>query len=370
MEIKMKKQKFITAIILLLISFAMICMNLVACRKPYESINNAETIQNKKESTENKDTICQTKCSDPVSVTETTEPMTTKPTSELRVLDYNRIAPSDITIYEFNVSNDNNNSIFYHSSDIDLSLKTSTVPELKENELVYNIMGTSLTSRYGSTFSTPYYNGIGNYYSGVTDSGVEFVMAVNSETGKLHDFYYRSRLENGYDVSVLDDFDKPILTETECQKIAEKFFYNEMKAIGNYHITVQHRAIPEYANGIYVIKFERTVDNMKTDEYVSFDITERGRIISLYTNMFGSMDGIIIPDYDEAKVIDAVEYKLSNIYQKVIQTHTVSYEIADMRLTRLQDGKLYLKYQLEIMISTSDGDFFAYDHTNLLVCIN
>ena len=86
--------------------------------------------------------------------------------------------------------------------------------------------------------------------------------------------------------------------------------------------------------------------------------------------MFGSMDGIIIPDYDEAKVIDAVEYKLSNIYQKIIQTHTVSYEIADMRLTRLQDGKLYLKYQLEIMISTSDGDFFAYDHTNLLVCIN
>jgi hypothetical protein len=371
-EIEMKKKKLVAKTIFVLIGFVMVCMHIVACYKPHEPTHSAETTQNETESTENKDSICQTECSDSVFITETSEisenseiPETSETSeyvtnefpTEPRVLDYNRITPSDIAIYEIDV-------------DIDLSLSSSVVPELIESELVYDIMGTSLTGTYGRTHSSPYYNGTGHYYGGITDSGVEFVIAINSETGNLHDFYYRSGLKNGYDVSVLEDLDKPILTESECQKIAEKFFYNEMNAKGNYHVTVEHRDIPEFANGLYEIKFVRTVDHIKTDEYVWFEITERGRIISVYTKALGSMDNIMIPDYDEEEVINAVEYKLSNMYQRFIQTHTVSYEIADRRLTRLQDGKLYLQYQLEITIFTSEGEPFAYDHAELLVCIN
>ena len=87
----------------------------------------------------------------------------------------------------------------------------------------------------------------------------------------------------------------------------------------------------------------------------------------------GNMDGVSLPsDYDEAEINKAVEQKLAAIYAPVLETTPCTYSVYDVRLLRLEDGKLYLKYTMDVRIHTKAHEHVGgrLDRTYLLVALN
>ena len=85
---------------------------------------------------------------------------------------------------------------------------------------------------------------------------------------------------------------------------------------------------------------------------------------------FGAFDDVTSADYDEEKVLMAIEHRLANIYSDVIKTKIIYYRYTEpLPLTRLSDGRLYLKYHFYLDIYTGKGSKVFEEHTNLLVCI-
>ena len=84
------------------------------------------------------------------------------------------------------------------------------------------------------------------------------------------------------------------------------------------------------------------------------------------------MDGVSLPTYDEEEVMKAVEHKLAMIYAPLMESFTCSYVVNSIRLTRPQDGNLYLKYDVSVYWQPDPEDDLsrAHDLTNLLVPLN
>ena len=249
-----------------------------------------------------------------------------------------------------------------HTDEIDLQLNTFTVKEIPASykSVVFQIGDLTMTATYEQSMSSRYYQDSHDCYEGVTDDGKTFVARFQAETRKLSFFKYRLYQET--------QLDMPILSEQECKAIAEDFFFRDMGASGEYEMEVEYRAIPSFSNGAYLFKFRRIVDEIATEEYAEVHVAERGRIIYYNAQMWGTMDSVRIPTYNEAEIRADIEHKLVDIYEAVMQQYTCTYEILWVRLTRLyEDGQLYLVYSIHVHMYPPDGDYHFTEGTTLLV---
>ena len=319
--------------------------------------------------TETTDTIPETEPS------ETTVNPSAPPDDMILLGDVAEVPPS-MAVYECEVENDGVGSAFHHVEEIDLYQRTSlTKSELAQSVLSRPFLDAGTEATYTSSNNTVYYNENTDRYDGSAPYGATYRIEINSNTQKLYSFryeYQRVIKIDGryYESTVLDDLDLPPLTEEECTKIAETVFYKEMGAVGDYTMSVRYHPVPEFANGYYLYTFTRRVGGAKTNELVFIKITDKGRIYEISSYAFGSFDNVTLPEYDEEKAFEAVEYKLADIYEDVLGTKSLYYKADPPVLVRLSDGKIYLKYPLDVQIYTSEGKLFAHDRTNLLVCIS
>ena len=310
----------------------------------------------------------------------TTEPIeeTFTPPADMTLLgDIAQVPPSTV-VYEFHGDNDCTSSLFHHTEDIHVNRTTSqTKAELEGAKVTADAaspyLGVAATGTYTDSKSQMYYAEDYDCYSATTESGNKYGFSINSNTGKLVEFSYQHepvKIDGQwYDNAVLDDLDKPFLTQEECTKIVEGLFYKGMGATGTYTMTVRYRPDPSLVHGFYSYRFTRTVDGKETNEDTFIYITDRGRIILISAIHFGSFDNADLPDYNEEELTAAVEYKLAKIYKDVLDTHSLYYNVESSKLARLNDGKFYLEYQLEVYMITEQGTSSAHDHVNLLVCI-
>jgi hypothetical protein len=218
-----------------------------------------------------------------------------------------------------------------------------------------------LTAQYEETLSSAYYQDSHDCYAGTTESGERFVARFHTESRQLTFFKYSSYEER--------ELSKPILTESECRAIAEKFLFEDMNVSGEYETKVTYQEIPEFANGVYICRFQRVVDQIETDEYAEAHVAERGRVILYRAHMLGAMDGIR-PAYQEEEIRSSIEHKLADIYASVMAEYTCTYEITDMRLTRLyEDGQLYLACSVNVYVYRSGGEFDYTESPYLFVSL-
>ncbi len=246
----------------------------------------------------------------------------------------------------------------YHTSDIDLSWQDDSMYQPEKNEVSYQFGDVMFNGIYSHRTESPYYQDDELHYTMENPNvpGIEEI-SISPDTGRLVKYISASYKEN--------EADGPILSEDECRAIAEKFMYRVLAVSGSYELVST-----DFSYGNYLFTFYRYIGNMKTAERISVRIGQRGRLLSFNSDMLGGMDGISVPDYDEEEVMAAVEHKVSNIYRSVIEKYTCTYEIGDVLLTRLQDGKFYLKYLANIyMVINDEGDFFS-DAASLLIDIN
>jgi hypothetical protein len=250
-----------------------------------------------------------------------------------------------------------------HSAEIDLKLNTTEVKSIQpaHQTVTFQIGNETLTAQYEETLSSAYYQDSHDCYAGTTESGERFVARFHTESRQLTFFKYSSYEER--------ELSKPILTESECRVIAEKFLFEDMNVSGEYETKVTYQEIPEFANGVYICRFQRVVDQIETDEYAEVHVAERGRVILYRAHMLGAMDGIR-PAYQEEEIRSSIEHKLADIYASVMAEYTCTYEITDMRLTRLyEDGQLYLACSVNVYVYRSGGEFDYTESPYLFVSL-
>ena len=242
------------------------------------------------------------------------------------------------------------------SHDIDLSVYTDSAFKPNEETVTFRIGDMVITGTYGYRTVSPFYRDSALIYTMQTGEGKQVRIDVSQDTGKLVRYVADNYRET--------EADGPILTEDACRAIAEKFISEVLAVTGVYELTeVDHEGDD------YLFTYYRYIDQVKTRERISVRIGERGRLLSFTSDMLGSMDGVDLPDYDEAEILAAVEHKLACIYESEIENSGCSYEIENVYVTRLQDGKLYLMYRIGVRMAHEDG--FVIPRTkSLLVCID
>ena len=124
---------------------------------------------------------------------------------------------------------------------------------------------------------------------------------------------------------------------------------------------------PETDCGYYSLEFWRYLGEQKTSEYIWVTIGERGHIICVSANMLGSMNDVTVPAYDENEIQLAVERKLDAIYGEIADEYSYTYEVMNSLLTRLKDGKLYLRYEIISKLYHKENGSVLRDPTVLLI---
>ena len=257
------------------------------------------------------------------------------------------------------------NSQMKHTSDLELkSTRDSKRNELGKN-ISYLLNDIKMTGDYEYSIVSPYYKDNSTVYAGTTADGKDVQFGFSDHTGKLTRFRYPLYKET--------DLTRPIYTEEQCESIAKEFIQMVADASAIYEIEeTVYRDNESYGGGSYEFVFTRMIDDMKSDETLNVRVTVRGRVIYYVATMLDSMKDQRKPVYDEVKAMEAIELKMADIYSPMENTHTYTYEIVDVRLTKLEDGQVYLRYKIKADIVRTDiEDQLGFiDHTELFIRIS
>lgn len=377
----MNMNKFIRVLIIC-INVACMLM-LVSCqeaKEPGTSTQAEETMPSENESTETVDSDTET---DPTTQpdtdtdTDTLDPEETtsqepETVEEKELLLDPGYTPS-ISILEFGYDSSLSGNIgANHVNEIELEYfreeaDTSTPPTNTNPTVQISMNGEDLEATYVCITSTPYYGDQYYRYMGTDQSGVQALVRFHVASGRL-------ALFNNYPVKVVQEEEAlPPLTEKECEEIARNLVFDVARLPGEYEMEVKYESYSSSKTAWYTFMFTRMVDGMETEEYARVFMTDRGRILVYRAERVGNMDGVSLPsDYDEAEINKAVEQKLAAIYAPVLETTPCSYSVYDVRLLRLEDGKLYLKYTMDVRIHFKSHEDVGglLDRTYLLVALN
>lgn len=263
-------------------------------------------------------------------------------------------------VYEVNANTDSENPLANHTNDINLSAYTDTAFSPSSQTVIRQVNGKTIEGVYQNRIVSPYYQNNSLVYEMKTDNSPTVRIDISQETGNVVRYVSGSYREaNG-----------AILTETECLSIAEKVIAEVSDNPDSFVLTSKEYTYDkETERGRYLFSFNRYIGQMKTDEWIYVRVGEKGTVFSFVSNMLGNMDDVVVPNYHEKDVMAAVEYKIANIFKPYLDKYTCTYEIDDVCLTKLQDGKLYLKY-LIIIGRRLDDSFTIHDSIQLLVCIS
>ncbi len=248
-----------------------------------------------------------------------------------------------------------------------MELKTTrmTNNSLLDSKKTYDVKGIVVTGTYAYSSDSSYYQNDRIDYAGTTETGDQVEFGFCTDTGKLTKFRYPLYKET--------DLTRPIHTEAECETIAKEFLQGLVDPSATYEIEeTVYRDNESYGGGSYEFVFMRMIDNIKTDETIHVRVTVRGRVVYYLANMLDSMNLQSKLTYDEEGVTKAIQEKMADIYRPMADTHSYSYIIVDARFTRLEDGHIHLRYEIEADIYRTDikDDLGFVDYTELLIRID
>ena len=270
-----------------------------------------------------------------------------------------------VQVYEIYNQDCLTHTLAQHTSDFDLIVRQVELDGITPERITHTIGQTVLSGEYYESIVSPYYLGDGTLYAGVTEEGQDVIFGFNNETGQLISYRFPFYTEK--------DLTRPIYTQEECEAIARQFVSSHVDSDDEYEIEkVVYREFESYGGGCYKFHFTRMVDGMKSEEQLEVTITARGRFVYYCGRMLGSMDGQSKPEIDEAVIADAIRNKMASIYSTMTDQYEYSYEIEDLRLTRLESGQLYLRYQIKTSLIPRDGIDLPgiSDYTQLLIPVD
>ena len=281
-----------------------------------------------------------------------TEPITTPTSAESATVPTPPPLPApSIPVYEGNDGlYDCNTSIGDHSNLINLMYDTEPKYTPSDTVKTVSVNGETWTVYYGGRIIYPYYNQDLLEYGMIetcpdTGKDLRTFAWFSTDTGKLIKFAHFYRSFTGLSV----------LSKEECMSIAENYLHESLNISGDYRLTSEEYTYnKENSNGRYQLLYRRFVGGIETMETVSVGIDHFGRIIAFNAFMLDSMNGVELPEYDEAEVMAALEYKIADVYKNE-DNYSYSYRIKDPWLTRLKDGQLYLRYCVDVTLETLDG---------------
>ena len=241
-----------------------------------------------------------------------------------------------------------------HDDEIDMRVvKDETFKPASETRIC-QIGESTIHATYSYRVQSPYYHDTVLAYTAKAEDGGEILIQYSQDSGKLLRYATPANFE---------DAGENALTEEECIARAKQVLM-ELNENGDLFQLTESRSRKYY----YSFTFYRFIGQLRTDEYVIIYINKNGDFEAYMANMLGSMDGIVVPDYDEQEIRKAIEFKLSEIYQPVMEKYSCTYAIDEVRLTRLNNGKLYLEYSINVYGAFTEGTRH-FDAVRLLICI-
>jgi hypothetical protein len=243
-----------------------------------------------------------------------------------------------------------------HDDEIDMSLVKDETSKPESETRICQIGESTIHATYSYRVQSPYYHDSVLAYTAKAEDGSKILIEYSQDSGKLMRYvpggHYEHTEENA-------------LTEEECIARAKQILM-ELNENGDLFQLITSSPQENY----YIFTFYRFIGQLRTNEYVIIFINKNGDLRAYMGQMLGSMDGIVVPDYDEQEIRKAIEFKLSEIYQPVLEKYSCMYVIDDddVYLTRLRNGKLYLDYTIHVYGDFTEGTRYL-DGVRLLICI-
>lgn len=250
-----------------------------------------------------------------------------------------------------------------HKDEYDLSVH-SYVEELSNKNTSVSFGQHTFIGTYKETTSSPKYQDKMRKYIGTNEIGEKVDFSIHVASGEIQ----------RYAITVPPAFDKQDIAEMqhsqeECLSIAQNFIKENGPSKSNYTLykTKCQDYVPEYNGALYVFYFCTMIDDIKTDEEIIVTVSAAaGRVEYYYASLINAIEPANIPKYDPKKIDEVVSDKIDKIY-KDSGVYAYTYEISDLRMTRLEDGKYYLLYVVGMSITQTENSHPVGERVELLV---
>ncbi|MBE6558774.1 MAG: hypothetical protein E7661_07190 [Ruminococcaceae bacterium] len=268
-------------------------------------------------------------------------------------------------VYEVSGTYDSN-SLGAHKDEYDLSYHTGTEKSADKN-ICLPFGKETFTGVYSSTTSSAKYHDKLREYIGTTENGEDVHFSIHPTSGEIQRFSIQvSPANSNQEASSIQ------LTEDECLSVAQQFISENINSADDYkhYDTKSHDYLSLYGGALYVFFFCTTTDSVKTDESIIISISAAtGRVEYYYASLLNAIEPSEIPEYDLEATNAAVADKVDEIYGDS-GVHSYTHKITDLRITRLEDGKYYLRYVLDMNISKTAETQYPYsERVELLVSL-
>ncbi len=237
-----------------------------------------------------------------------------------------------------------------HSKEYELNITSDKVDRLLENNTKkINMCGKERSLQYGSTKTSDYNLDDVVIYQRFEEDGTKCLVGLSENTGEI----VRWSL---FDSSVVDR--SRVYTKEECEQISVDLLKTLVDDPDNYYMTWNRSLnFGEYGT-TYWFDYYRKIDGVKAMDCVSMLISEYG-VCHDYSitgkGMFAHVD-TLPANYDKAKIDEAVNEKLDDIYSSAKQNYSVSYKYADETLIIMKDGKLGLLINVKVIMEPLDPE--------------
>ncbi len=201
-----------------------------------------------------------------------------------------------------------------------------------------------------------YHQDVDIYRAEGEDFSADF--AVNADTGRIDRFFLASK---SYDKS------KEVLTRDACLALAQEYLGEFTVALDYTLVGEEYREIPEYT-AVYEFEFARMIGGMKTSDAAYVGITVYGDVISHVFNSLEEMKGVKSPSAEVIATVNKnVDAKMKTIYSAISNQYRYSYEVEDIILAKMENGKLALLYEVDVTLEpVGEGKSFS-EFTQFLI---
>lgn len=248
---------------------------------------------------------------------------------------------------------------FISSDQVDIDLSYAFEKKSLVNSFEYEIDNEIVFGSYVKTLLSPYYNCNADVYNITTIDGKEIEFRVNQRTNKV--VAYMIAYRDGCKTTSNKSYE-------ECLQIAKQKLFEfdsgeYVQVFKETHLKAVH--IPECGD-VFSYFFRKEYNGKQTTILVQVDVNTNGTVVQVNAtdiNEFDNEDVLVLNNYSQndnlviEEVRRRVAFKLKNE-----EIENVSFEIKDSLYCKLEDGNMYILY--DILIKSAGSD--EYDYVRVL----
>ena len=251
-----------------------------------------------------------------------------------------------------------------HANEFDWKPKEYTNVDAPPAKII-EINGEIIEGSYDCSRNSYRYDMEADYYEG-TNGSKTVTFGISQATGRIIRYSW-------CDTEYVENHQaEPKKNRDECYQSALKYLQQYVSDADAYSLEKeQYWNIPEY-NGAYEFNFVRKIGDKSTTDYAIIDVTIYGHVYGHLFGQLGEMKNVDVLTQDKQTEIQTQVFsKLDQIYTNLKNEYQTKYEVSDLVITKLSDGKLALEYHVDVSLqSYSDATSKLNETTHFIVYLD